>query len=122
MFALSEAFFTLPDEVKATVPWNPQNVGWEKMSQVRPSTGAADTKESYQLQFGENMVSGGHGPDGSLWMSDDQVPAFKEKCLSYMNRLQGVSENLMVCFARGLGFPDDYFKHFHDAKTRNARA
>jgi hypothetical protein len=55
MFSISEAFFKLPDSKKAAVPWSPQNVGWEKMSQTRPSTGEADTKESYQLQFGENM-------------------------------------------------------------------
>lgn len=29
MFEVSESFFALPDNVKATVPWNPQNVGWE---------------------------------------------------------------------------------------------
>ncbi|TPX17751.1 uncharacterized protein E0L32_002852 [Thyridium curvatum] len=117
MFANSEAFFNLPDNMKASVPWNPQNVGWEKMSQIRPSTGAPDTKESYQLQFGENMLTGGHSQDGSLWMSDEHVPGFKEKCLSYMHRLQKISENLMVCFARGLGFPDDYFKKVHDAQN-----
>lgn len=46
MFALSQSFFALPETVKATVPWNPHNVGWEKNSQVRPSTGAADMKVS----------------------------------------------------------------------------
>jgi hypothetical protein len=78
MFGTSGAFFTLPDKVKATVPWNPNNVGWEKMSQVRPSTGAPDTKESYQLQFGENMKG--------LWMSDEHVPGFQAKCLAFMHR------------------------------------
>ena len=31
MFSRSENFFKLSDDAKATVPWNPQNVGWEKM-------------------------------------------------------------------------------------------
>ena len=105
--------FTLPDDVKATVPWNPNNVGWEKMSQVRPSTGAADTKESYQLQFGENMKG--------LWMSDEHVPEFQAKCLAFMRRVQKVSENLMICFARGLGFPDDFFIKFHDISRPNSQ-
>ncbi|KAI1499451.1 oxoglutarate/iron-dependent oxygenase [Biscogniauxia marginata] len=106
MFDVSESFFRLPDEVKATVPWNPNNVGWEKMSQVRPSTGAADMKESYQLQFGDNMKG--------LWMSDEHLPGFRDRCLAFMHRLQDVSEMLMVCVARGLGFEDDYFIRAHD--------
>ncbi|TVY21741.1 UPF0676-like protein [Lachnellula arida] len=114
MFGTSESFFSLPDEVKATVPWNPQNVGWEKMSQVRPSTGAPDTKESYQLQFGENMKG--------LWMSDAHVPGFRENCLAFMQRLQKVSERLMICFARGLGFPDDFFVKVHDTTRPNSQS
>ncbi|KAK7949141.1 uncharacterized protein PG986_010027 [Apiospora aurea] len=113
MFALSERFFRLPDAVKAMVPWNPGNVGWEKESQVRPSTGEPDRKESYQLQFGENMM-GANG--GSLWLGDEHLPGFREQCLGFMHRVQKVSEQLMVCLARGLGFEDDeYFVKYHDA-------
>lgn len=114
MFSIAESFFRLPDETKATVPWNPQNVGWEKMSQVRPSTGAADTKESYQLQFGENMEG--------LWMGDDVLPGFKDQSLEFMHRLQGVSEKIMRCLARGLGFEDDYFVKCHDVSRANCQS
>lgn len=113
MFDTSEAFFALPDDVKATVPWSPMNVGWEKNSQVRPSTGKPDTKESYQLQFGENM-------DG-VWIGDEHVPRFRDKSLAFMHRVQAVSEKLMLCFARGLGFPDDYFIKFHDITRPNSQ-
>ncbi|KAL1888870.1 hypothetical protein Sste5346_009254 [Sporothrix stenoceras] len=122
IFDTSESFFALPDEVKATVPWNNKNVGWEKKNQIRPSTGAADNKESYQMQFGENMTTGGRGTaDGSVWMGDDQLPGFQARCREFMNRLQAVSEKLMLCFARGLGFPDDYFIKFHDARRPNCQ-
>lgn len=125
IFATSKSFFALPDEIKATVPWNPQNVGWEQNSQVRPSTGAPDTKESYQLQFGENMLTGGKAPGGdtsssdtgtcstSMWVSSRHLPTFREDCLRFMHRVQAVSDRLMLCLARGLGFPDDYFLAFH---------
>ncbi|OCL06284.1 iron/ascorbate family oxidoreductase [Glonium stellatum] len=113
MFALSEAFFSLPDDVKATVPWNVNNVGWEKNSQVRPSTGVADFKESYQLQFGSNMTN--------TWISDSHVPGFRSKSLTFMHRVQRVSEQLMTCFARGLGFPDDYFIKVHDVSRSNSQ-
>ncbi len=56
MFDQSARFFNQDDSVKAQVPFSPQyNAGWEKNSQVRPSTGVADRKESYQMQFGEGM-------------------------------------------------------------------
>lgn len=84
------------------------------MSQVRPSTGEADTKESYQLQFGENM--------DDKWIEDDQVPQFKEKSLNFMHRVQGISEKIMICLARGLGFTDDYFVKYHDTSRRDAQS
>ena len=107
VFGTSESFFSLPDEVKGTVPFTHKNVGWEKNSQVRPSTGTADMKESYQLQFGENMVD--------KWIDDDALPDFKRDAQWFMRKAQSVSEKLMTCFARGLGFPDDYFVKAHDA-------
>ena len=56
IFDQSARFFNQPDNVKAHVPFSPQhNAGWEKNSQIRPSTGAVDRKESYQMQFGEAM-------------------------------------------------------------------
>lgn len=115
MFDASRRFFDLPDEIKATVPWSARNVGWEKNSQIRPSTGQPDTKESYQLQFGENM-------DG-VWITDEQMAGFKfkETSLGFMHHVQGVSEKLMRCFARGLGFPDDYFIRYHDVTRTNSQ-
>jgi isopenicillin N synthase-like dioxygenase len=114
MFTVSESFFRLPDETKATVPWTPQNVGWEKMSQVRPSTGAPDTKESYQLQFGDNMKN--------HWIGDDVLPGFKDQSLEFMRQVQSVSEKLMLCLARGLGFPDDYFVKSHDSTRPDSQS
>ncbi|KAI0471630.1 hypothetical protein GGR56DRAFT_82626 [Xylariaceae sp. FL0804] len=115
-FARAERFFALPDPVKARVPFSHRNAGWEKGAQVRPSTGRADQKESYQMQFGENM-------DG-LWLDEGEGegelrPGFREESLAFMRQVQGVSERLMVCFARGLGFPDDYFVKVHDISRPN---
>ncbi|KAJ5206544.1 hypothetical protein N7491_002840 [Penicillium cf. griseofulvum] len=114
MFALSKTFFDLPDEVKATIPWNPNNVGWEKNSQLRPSTGQPDRKESYQLQFGENM--------NDLWVKNDDLPGFQTTCLNFMNHTQQVSECLMRCFARGLGFPERFFIECHDISRPNSQS
>jgi tRNA(Arg) A34 adenosine deaminase TadA len=50
-FEASAGFFSLPEEAKKEAsPFAPQlNAGYEYMSQVRPSTGTADQKESLQL-------------------------------------------------------------------------
>jgi isopenicillin N synthase-like dioxygenase len=56
IFDQSARFFGQPDDIKARVPFSPQhNAGWEKNAQIRPSTGAVDRKESYQMQFGAGM-------------------------------------------------------------------
>lgn len=106
IFATSESFFALSDDVKGTVPFTHKNVGWEKKGQVRPSTGVADQKESYQLQFGDNM--------NDKWVAEDVLPGFKASAQDFMKKAQSLSEKLMLCFARGLGFPDDYFIKAHD--------
>lgn len=113
-FAAAERFFELPNEVKGTVPFSHKNVGWENKAQVRPSTGQVDQKESYQMQFGSNM-------DG-MWLPDEALPGFREQSQRFMHLCQALSEKLMVCFARGLGFNDD--KHFvraHDVSRPNAQ-
>jgi isopenicillin N synthase-like dioxygenase len=107
IFENSAAFFSLPDEIKARVPFSAQhNAGWEKNAQIRPSTGAADNKESLQMQFGSDM-------DGR-WLDEDTLPGFRAQALHFMTLAQAVSEKLMICFARGLGFPDDFFVKAHD--------
>ena len=49
-FDMTARFFALPAASKAQVPLGRgTNAGWEYKSQVRPSTGTADQKESYQI-------------------------------------------------------------------------
>ncbi|KAI2615953.1 Clavaminate synthase-like protein [Hypoxylon sp. NC1633] len=114
-FTMAQRFFALPDEVKARVPFTHRNTGWEKGAQVRPSTGRADQKESYQMQYGAAAMAG-------AWLPDDAAPpGFRAQSLSFMHRVQEVSERLMVCFARGLGFPDAYFVQAHDVSRPGAQ-
>ncbi|KAL1604056.1 hypothetical protein SLS60_005648 [Paraconiothyrium brasiliense] len=114
IFDQSARFFNQADEVKARVPFSPQhNAGWEKNAQIRPSTGSADRKESYQMQFGSGM-------DGR-WLGEDTLPGFQKGALDFMHQAQGVSEKLMTCFARGLGFPDDYFVKAHDVARQESQ-
>ncbi len=115
IFEQSARFFALPEDVKAKVPFSSaHNSGWEKNSQVRPSTGAADKKESYQMQFCKNMEG--------KWLDDSDLPGFKESSLKFMWHVQEVSEKLMTCLARGLGFADDYFIKAHDVKRPDSQS
>jgi isopenicillin N synthase-like dioxygenase len=55
------------------------------------------------------------------WIGEKELPNFKEQALSFMHQVQSVSERLMVCFARGLGFPDDYFVKAHDIRRAESQ-
>jgi isopenicillin N synthase-like dioxygenase len=113
-FEDSAAFFGLHESVKSTVPFSANhNAGWEQNSQKRPSTGAPDRKESYQIQFGENMQG--------RWIDDDLMPGFKARSLEFMRAAQSVSQKLMICFARGLGFPDNFFVECHDVSKADSQ-
>lgn len=79
MFALSKRFFELPDEVKAKTPLNGKNAGWEKNTQVRPSTGTADQKESLQLQFARME---------GLWPTDEDIDGFRAKAEAFMEQIR----------------------------------
>ena len=48
------------------------------------------------------------------WLENETLPGFRKEALSFMKQAQSVSEKLMTCFARGLGFDDDYFVKAHD--------
>ncbi|KAF2108581.1 hypothetical protein BDV96DRAFT_262460 [Lophiotrema nucula] len=114
IFDQSARFFNQPEGVKGRVPFSPQhNAGWEKNAQIRPSTGAVDRKESYQMQFGAGM-------DGR-WLDNDALPGFQQEALEFMHQAQSVSEKLMRCFARGLGFKDDYFVKAHDVSRPDSQ-
>lgn len=113
-FEDSAAFFSLDDSTKSCVPFSANhNAGWEKNSQKRPSTGEIDRKESYQIQFGENMQG--------RWIGDDVLPGFQQGSLEFMRAAQSVSEKLMICFARGLGLSDNFFIDCHDVSKADSQ-
>ena len=68
-FEMTERFFALPHEVKANFPMlKGTNGGWEFKSQVRPSTGTADQKESYQITLPRMK---------DLWPDGNVLPALR---------------------------------------------
>ncbi len=108
-FDLSAAFFDLPEAEKSALPLKPgTNAGWEFKSQVRPSTGTPDQKESYQITR-PNM--------DALWPPEATLPEFKAKMLAFEAANWGVAMKVLSCFALKLGFEEDLFARAHDPSS-----
>lgn len=110
-FAESERFFNLPEKVKNQyLKPKSVNAGWESRSQIRPSTGTKDQKESYQItQYHMD----------NLWPSQDELPDFQKNTLEFENRCWQVGMKVLSCFADKLGFDRNFFTHAHDPKQKD---
>ena len=105
-FDASAAFFALPSETKEQYPLKPgTNAGWEYKAQVRPSTGTADQKESYQITL-PRMAE--------LWPTGAELPGFKATMLAFERQNWALAMKVLSCFADRLGFPADAFTDGHD--------
>jgi isopenicillin N synthase-like dioxygenase len=108
-FLMTERFFGLPYETKAQYPLRKgTNAGWEYKSQVRPSTGTVDQKESYQITT--PRMAG-------LWPSGDEIPGFKAAMLAFERANWALGMKVLSCLALKLGFAPDFFTECHDPLT-----
>ncbi len=107
-FAAAEAFFALPTDSKQRRQMPPgTNSGWEFRSQKRPSTGTYDHKETYQVTLPRMDPL-------DLWPTPEELPGFVATMRSFEARNRVVAMRILSSFARGLGFPDDFFERRHD--------
>lgn len=105
VFAMSERFFALPDSEKGKYPLiGATNAGWESKAQVRPSTGTADQKESYQIT--RSRMS-------ELWPAA-ALPSFRNTMLGFESQAWAVGMQVLSCFADRMGYARDFFSHAHD--------
>lgn len=74
-------------------------MGHEYRSQIRPSTGYADPKESIQLGFGESE----EGDMIKCWPAEEDCPGFKEGAKGFMKEVQGLSKQILELLAEGVG-------------------
>ncbi len=108
-FDASERFFALQNSAKGAYPLKDGlNAGWEFKAQVRPSTGTADQKESYQITL-PHM-------DG-LWPNQTVVPEFQRIVLDFEYRAWQLGMKVLSCFAEKLGFERDFFTKAHDRSS-----
>ncbi len=105
-FAMAQSFFDLPSEHKQKYPLRQgMNAGWEYMEQVRPSTGTADQKESYQITLPRMQ---------GLWPDDHVLEDFKSTMLRFERQCWETGMKVLSCFAMKLGFAEDFFTRAHD--------
>ncbi|WP_158968250.1 isopenicillin N synthase family dioxygenase [Chachezhania sediminis] len=108
-FALSAAFFDLPADLKDTMPLRPgTNAGWEYMAQVRPSTGTADRKESFQITLPRMR---------GLWPSEGDLAGFRATMLAFERQNWALAMKVLSCFGDRLGFHPDTFIDGHDPQS-----
>ncbi|RDV29225.1 isopenicillin N synthase family oxygenase [Alteromonas aestuariivivens] len=108
-FGIAESYFALPAETKAlNARPKGQNVGWEFMTQVRPSTGTQDQKESYQITL-PHMAS--------LWPQEQVLADFKSITLAFEQQAWALGMKILSCFADKLGFERDFFTRAHDRSS-----
>ena len=93
-FAEAERFFALPGDTLATVAKpKGRNVGFEHRSQIRPSTGTPDEKESYQIT--RPLMEG-------MWIDEDANPSvagFREASLAFEAKCHEVAMRVLEFFA-----------------------
>ncbi len=108
-FDMTARFFDLSNDTKALYPLGKgTNAGWEYKSQVRPSTGTADNKESYQITV-PRMAR--------LWPNGEELPGFKAAMLTFERMNWAVGMKVLSCFAMKLGFAPDFFTDCHDPNS-----
>jgi isopenicillin N synthase-like dioxygenase len=108
-FTMTERFFALPHETKSRYPLvKGTNAGWEYKSQVRPSTGTPDQKESYQITLPRIEA---------LRPAGDELPGFKAVMLAFERANLALGMQVLSCFALKLGFKPDFFTDCHDPQS-----
>jgi isopenicillin N synthase-like dioxygenase len=105
-FGMSERFFALSQETKAQYPLlKGTNAGWEYKAQIRPSTGTADQKESYQVTTPRMK---------GLWPTGRELGGFKAVMLAFERANWALGMKVLSCFGDKLGFDPDFFTECHD--------
>ena len=116
-FAMLEAFFALPEEVKATIEKaNSRHFrGWEQVGSELTDN-RVDHREQLDLSTENPAYPADALPaylrlDGpNQWLADDVLPGFRETVTSFLARVGGLADELMEVLAVGLRLAPETFR------------
>ncbi|DBA67695.1 TPA: hypothetical protein ACH3X2_001286 [Trebouxia sp. C0005] len=104
--AMSLKFLDLSDEVKGSLPMNKENfayiLGWSDENLT-----AGRLREGMMIGYDNERMK-------NLWPTKDMVPEYKQHMISFMLKCHAVTEQIMSCFALGLGLQESVFKEAMD--------
>ena len=113
-FAASASYFALPDSTKGQTPFRGWAGGWEKEQQVRPSTGTADVKESFQIGYTAAAEAS--------WPGEETLPGFRATCASFMAHAARVSDTLLRALALALDWPEETLSAVHQPSLEDVQS
>jgi isopenicillin N synthase-like dioxygenase len=115
-FAALEAFFALPEDVKAIIDkaHSPHFRGWERVGSEY-TDGKVDFREQLDVSTEHPARPRDVEPpylrlDGpNQWLPEDVLPGFRTLVLEFMARMKALADELMGVLAIGLGLPPGTF-------------
>ena len=115
-FAALEAFFALPDDVKAQIEkiHSPHFRGWERIG-AELTDNKVDYREQLDLLTENPEYSADAMPaylrlDGpNQWLTEAELPGFKSLVLEFFQTMEDLANELMGIIAIGLGLPENTF-------------
>lgn len=116
-FAALEAFFALPDDVKARIDkrQSPHFRGWERVG-AELTDNRVDYREQLDLStenppYPADVLPAYLRLDGpNQWLPDDVLPGFRTTVTAFLARLAAIADELMGILAVGLELPEDAFR------------
>jgi isopenicillin N synthase-like dioxygenase len=116
-FAALQAFFALPEEVKAEIEKvkSPHFRGWERVGAE-----LTDNRVDYREQLDLSTENPAYAPDSlppylrldgpNQWLPDDVLPGFRDTVTGFLARVEALANELMEVLATGLGLGADTFR------------
>ena len=122
-FGLLEAFFALPEDVKAQIDKvrSPHFRGWERVGSE-----LTDNRTDFREQLDVSSEHPPYPPDAmppylrldgpNQWLPDEVLPGFRDAVIELFDRLGAVAFELMEVLSVGLGLEPDHLRRVFGAR------
>jgi isopenicillin N synthase-like dioxygenase len=116
MFLLDQQVMALPQETKETrFPFSREEIRGYECSQIRPSTGTPDQKESLLIPARSGAM------DGTWPSASEGLPDFENRTRAFIARCHALSLRVVGLLERKLGMERGTFSRTHTLWTPNSK-